>query len=97
MKVVEQHDMIQLPDTFRCPICDAALSPVEVNEWTQRKDGTWVAVGISFDCVTEPDIDSDDWWDWFHGHWPTPYIDWMPLEHRILEWLQKHYRFNVTD
>jgi len=53
-------------------------------------------VGISLECVTEPDIDSDDWPAWHRHHWSMPYVDWLPVENRVLRWFQKHFRCNVT-
>lgn len=72
-----------------CPICDASISVEEVQEWECE---TGKPVGISVNCDTEPDIDSDEWPDWFHHHWSMPYVDWLPVENRVLKWFQRNYK-----
>lgn len=77
-----------------CPICDAKIVVDEVHEW-ECESGK--PVGISVDCVTRPDIDSEEWPDWFNHHWRNmPYVYWLPVEQRVLQWFQKHYRCDVT-
>lgn len=84
-----------MPPQFKCPICGAALTDIQVTSWTKEDDGTWVASNIDFDCVMEPDIDDDAWPAWFHGHYATPYVDWLPLEMRVNDWMKQTYRFAV--
>ena len=33
--------------------------------------------------------------EWFLGHYSTPYVDWLPLEMRVKDWLKQRYRFSV--
>ena len=78
-----------------CPICSSALYIDEVSEWHERNGQMRVAedcAQVSFDCTTAPDIDSEDWRDWFAGHWSTPYIDWLPLERPVTRWLDRKLR-----
>lgn len=72
-----------------CPICGADIVIEDVHEW--ETDGG-KPVGISVECTTEPDIDSDDWPGWHRGHWNMPYVDWLPVEMRVLGWFQREYR-----
>lgn len=72
-----------------CPICDADIWIDDISEW-ECEDGK--PVEISVDCVTEPDIDSDEWQDWFAQHWSMPYVDWLPVSTRVLRWFQRHYK-----
>jgi len=72
-----------------CPICDAEIVIDDVYEW-ECENGK--PVGISVECTTEPDIDSGEWSDWFSGHWGMPYVDWLPVENRVLKWFQQNFR-----
>lgn len=86
------------PDDWICPDCDRlwvretwrVFSIAGVDPYTTES-----TTEISINCVTEPDIDSEEWEDWFSGHWSTPYIDWLPLTQAVLVWLKKNYRFEM--
>ena len=78
-------------DRFPCPICRAKVHLTGVTEWG-TDDGE--IIGIEYECETEPDIDSDEWWDWHRGHWNMPYVDWLPWEVRVLKWLNERYHYN---
>ena len=75
-----------------CPICDEPIVIEEVSEW-ECENGK--PISISIDCTTQPDIDSDEWWDWHRGHWSMPYVDWLPVEMLVLRWFQAHYRMEA--
>lgn len=82
---------LELPrPEFDCPICGAMVHLTEVTEWG-ADDGEILTA--SFDCETEPDIDSDEWWDWHRGHYRMPYVDWLPFEVRALEWINGRYYY----
>lgn len=76
-----------------CPICEAPLVLEELSEWYEpTKDRIAVdehTGSLSFNCTTEPDIDSEEWEEWMRGHWSTPYMDWLPLERKVKRWLQE--------
>lgn len=78
----------------RCPICGAGLlldagAGAELDEAT----GEWIATEIELDCESEPGIDSDEWDEWHRWHYRMPYVDWLPLEQRILSALRRRYHF----
>ena len=73
-----------------CPICGAKVHVTDVDEW-ECESGS--IIGWHCDCETEPDIDSDDWPEWFHGHYAMPYVDWMPYQTRMLRWLNARYHY----
>ena len=78
----------------RCPICGAGLlldagKATELDEAT----GEWIATEINLDCESEPDIDSDEWDEWHRWHYGMPYVDWLPLEQRILRAVRRKYHF----
>ncbi len=75
-----------------CPICDAEIVVEEISEW---ECGSGKPVSISIDCVTEPDIDSDEWPDWHNEHWSMPYVDWLPVENVVVRWIQENFRMEA--
>lgn len=77
-----------------CPVCGAKVVLTHVTEWG-ADDG--LIVGIEYDCETEPDIDSREWRQWFSGHYRMPYVDWLPWETGMLEWLNSHYFVQTED
>jgi hypothetical protein len=74
-----------------CPICGAKVYLTDVEEWG-TDDGE--IVHGAFECETEPDIDSAEWWDWHRGHFAMPYVDWLPWEMRVMEWVDRNYRWH---
>lgn len=96
--LVAANAVIEIPTAIAiCPICRAPLQPAEIDEWEESDDGTWQVSdsGVHIQCSTEPDMQSRDWWPWFRYHWQHPYMDWMPLEAKVTEWLQENYRFDM--
>ncbi len=79
-----------------CPICDAPIA-VQFEAWEQDDDGSWIVERIDVDCTTGPDFDDDGYEDWFRGHWRYPYIDWLPVEERVLGWLRANVRFSSRE
>ncbi|NIP28224.1 MAG: hypothetical protein GWN55_07455 [Phycisphaerae bacterium] len=79
-----------------CPICGAAIYTDFDCWYLDEKEGRWQADSVNMDCETEPeDIESFEWQQWFAGHYSQPYIDWLPVEKRILEWINENYYFNL--
>jgi hypothetical protein len=72
-----------------CPICEADIEVEEVMEW-ECESGEPMSIQVQ--CTTEPDIDGDEWWGWQRGHWSMPYVDWLPVENRVLEWFRQNFR-----
>lgn len=78
-----------------CPICGGQLYVSCNDEWEQEENGDWIASSINVECDTEPAIDSDEWEDWTKWHYSTPWIDWMPIENKLLPEFQRKFRFDV--
>ena len=78
-------------ESLPCPICGSKVIVTGVHEW-ETESGK--IVQADFDCETEPDLDSDEYLDWFHDHHENmPYVYWLPYEQRLLDWLnQRYYR-----
>ncbi len=82
---------LELPEP--CPICGAKVLLTGVQAWCPD-DGSFDTVDL--DCETEPDIDGPDWPDWHRGHFSMPYVDWLPYENRMLDWLDETYFWVAT-
>ena len=70
-----------------CPHCGGALH-LEVDEW--EENGTPTYVGVHVSCEGETDDPND-------RHYQTPYVDWMPLEHRVWTWARVHIRVTESE
>lgn len=93
MIVLAKGSVPEIPRSlFICPICGAQIV-AEIDCWEQNADRTWQAAECKLNCSTEPDIDGKEWWDWHHNHFRVPYVDWLPLEIRVLAWMQANFRF----
>jgi len=80
-----------------CPYCGGKLS-FSTSEWQQEDDGSWVATEVQIECSNEPDIDSDEWWEWSHNHGDQDYNDaWYSLTGRVLRELRTRVRFNLPN
>ena len=99
MKTVATNTNIKIPlDVAICPICGADVY-VDIDEWEQNEDGTWKVsdCGVHCNCTTEPAIATDEWEEWFYGHWSMPYVDWLPVDEKVRVWLIQNYRFDIKD
>lgn len=95
MKIIGMGDNIEVPlSVATCPICGAQVV-IEFDEWEEAEEETFTAseAGIHPNCATEPDIESNDWQEWFNCHWRTPYIDWLPVEAKLFLWVRTNFRF----
>lgn len=77
-----------------CPYCKGKLT-YTCNSWEQDDNGLWMAEGFDMVCETEPEIDSEDWEDWFQSHCEMPYFYQLPVDERVKDFINKKYRFDV--
>lgn len=77
----------------KCPICGEKII-VDTNEWELDKWG-WMATDCSVDCSSFPGF-NDEFDDWMDSHYQTPYVDWLPIQQKILSFLKKKVRFLST-
>lgn len=103
MQIVASDFIPKVPSRIAtCPICGAEVVIEEIDEWyfdeSMMHNGRPLLMagdnGVRVNCITEPDIlEDDDWLDWDNGHWSMPYVDWLPIAERVMEWLNTNYRF----
>lgn len=96
MKTITDASEIILPEHFRCPICDSAIFVEEVEEWIEEETGSWKAETVKIDCVTFPGYDDvHAFHEYMRSHWSMPYVDWLPLEKAVTEWVNQHYVWDL--
>lgn len=74
-----------------CPICGAGLYIEDISEW-EAENGRVTDTGLCIDCESMPDIETDEWDDWFACHWSMPYVDWLPVTKVVTDWFNAHFR-----
>ena len=77
----------------KCPICGGKLFIDSVDACELDDNDEWIATEVQLRCETEPSADSPDWEQWMDNHYSTPYIDWLPLETKILKAVRARYYF----
>jgi hypothetical protein len=96
LKLISDASEIVLPDTFKCPICGAAIYIEDVDAWEDDDDGNTVAETVQIDCTTFPGFDDTDAFNaYMRGHWHTPYVDWMPLQDTVTRWVNGRYKWDL--
>ena len=104
MKIVSPDTVLDIPPEVQtCPYCGGKLA-ASFTGWTEAgpstssgEPGGWIADEVSLDCETEPEIDSDEWDDWWSSHSEMPYVYMLPACQKVEAWLKEHYRFDLSD
>ncbi len=78
-----------------CPYCEGNLT-YKATEWEKQDDGTWVATSFDSECSSEPDIESDEWEEWMNIHSDMPYVNQLPVDMAVKEYIEKKYRFKLS-
>lgn len=76
-----------------CPICGGKLTITACDAGTMYEPGLWTPEEITTECEHMPDIDSDEWVAWNAWHYNMPYVDWLPVDTKILCWFQRTVRY----
>lgn len=85
-KFFEIDEPLAIPQSVAaCPKCGKTLIITEINEWGE--DGLSTEHGFFYTCISEPDIDSDEWGEWHRWHFDMPYVYWLPLQTPVYKWL----------
>lgn len=75
-----------------CPYCGGDLT-YRCDGWVEDDNGQWMVDSMTSECSTEPDIESDEWEDWFSNHSDMPYVYQLPVDMRVQDWINERYRF----
>lgn len=96
-KIVKSDTVIKVPKGVAvCPICGARLY-ADTEEWEEDDYGMWRASNPKTTCAKEPDIDSRKWNEWHRWHYSMPYVDWLPVDMKVQKWMDRTYRFDLSD
>ena len=76
-------------DVAVCPICGERLWVLEIPAFEIVDDGQDLPEEVAVDCLSLPSVDSAEWRAWFNWHYAMPYVDWLPVVERVLDWLRK--------
>lgn len=92
LKRISDASEIILPDSFTCPICGAAIYVDVVDAWEEDDEGNWKAEAVKIDCTTFPGFDNHRRFEaYMRGHWSMPYVDWLPLELVVTDWVNERH------
>jgi len=95
MEILKCDAILEVPkEVAVCPKCDGKLY-VQFDAWEEDDDGTWYAAFVHTECENEPEIDSEDYEEWFDWHYDMPYVDWLPIDDDVERWLKQNYRFDI--
>ena len=96
MEVVKSDHVFEIPtEVAVCPVCGGKLYG-QCDCWIEEEDG-WKIESINLDCEHEPEIDSDEWNEWFKGHYAHPYIDWLPVNIMVVKWVNENFSFDLAE
>ena len=84
---------IQIPRCIAvCPYCDDTLLIESIDSITETSGGMAKA------DLSEPDVaDEDEFDDWIQYHSDMPYVYMLPIEKRILKWLNAWHEFEFPE
>jgi len=81
-------------DIAVCPYCNAPVYVTAIEGMVEDEHG-WKADYIDLQCGSEPEMDDPEWDGWLDQHTYMPYVYQLPVELKIIEWLNRHYRFAI--
>ena len=94
-KLLDPDNEIVVPKKVAvCPYCQTQIT-ISPDGWVQNDDGSWWCDSFTSWCETEPDIDSDEWDDWWETHNEMPYVYQLPVDEKIKSWMYKRFRFDL--
>jgi hypothetical protein len=85
------------PALSKCPYCGLKLYIEEITGWCRNEDGHWGVDELSLRCEAEDDIDQmvGDEGDCSHSY--MPYVYWLPITLRVIDWLNENFLMKVPD
>lgn len=98
MDAIKQYKIVPETKEFKfrklCPYCSGDLTYV-AEGWESDDDGLYMADSFDAQCSNEPDIESDEWEEWLRQHSDMPYVNWLPVNNQVQEWINERYRFDL--
>ena len=94
---IRDTSQIVLPKQYDCPICGKPIFIEEVTDWIEDDEGNMKAEAVKIECSTFPGFDDIDEFNAFmRGHWSMPYVDWLPLEKIVTDWVNQNYNWEKS-
>lgn len=79
-----------------CPYCGADMT-YHCEGWEEDENGLWKAEYVTGDCASEPEMENEEEWDnWFSTHSDMPYVYQLPVDIKIMNFINKKYRFKLN-
>jgi hypothetical protein len=72
-----------------CPICGGGLWIESINSIEYEQEDSIDGIEFTLTCQTEPAVGAVGWSEWYRDHFSTPYIDWLPIDSLVEQWLLK--------
>lgn len=95
-KLVSKKQLFQPKNTV-CPICNSRLLVSANGCFIKDDNDDWIAENINIDCETRPERDNKSFKTWIKSHYRFPYIDWLPIEEKLLLSFQLQYKFDINE
>jgi len=85
----------------KCGYCHAQVYITEIDEMSEDENGDWIVENVKIECTNEPEPregETDDDYEnrlteWWISHSDMPYVNILPVEETVKEWLNENYRF----
>lgn len=91
---LEPEPPVWVPEKLAvCPKCGGKLAIMECAGWVEGEPGLLTPHEIHLACEHEPDIEGETWEEWFNWHYDMPYVDWLPVEMKVLKWFARMARY----
>lgn len=88
-RLVSADHVFQIdPAVAVCPYCEGPLA-AQATEWMVDPDDYGTAGDIDMHCLAEEDSPIR------HDH--MPYVYWLPVQSKVIEWINTHYQFDMVD
>jgi len=78
-----------------CPYCGGDLT-YTCNGWEADDNGLWMADSFDMECSTEPGVEGEEWEDWMQNHSDMPYVNQLPVDAQVKEFINSRFRFKLN-
>ena len=96
LQTITDITQINLPPHYKCPICGEPIYIEEVDSWIKDDEGNWKAEAVKIDCTSFPGFDDFNVFNaYMRSHWLMPYVDWLPLEKIVTDWVNDNYNWEL--
>ena len=91
MKIVSESKKFRFKKL--CPYCGGDMIFQATSFIKHPSKQFWKADSLEGDCVTAPDFESSDFYDWLYQHSYMPYVHMLPIQIKVEKYISENYRF----